>query len=91
MFSNLDLKEKQIVIEAMDIKDYKPGDMVITQGDSGDELYIVASGELKCYKLFSGNKEVTFLKNYFSGEVFGELSLLYNTPRAASIEATKES
>lgn len=31
------------------------------------------------------------MKNYFQGEVFGELSLLYNTPRAASIKAVDKS
>ena len=46
---------------------------------------------MDCTKIFSGNTEETFLKTYFSGEVFGELSLLYNTPRAASIRAKIES
>ena len=50
----------------------------------------MSTGELKCVKLFSGNTEDTFLKTYYSGEVFGELSLLYNTPRAASIIANNE-
>ena len=37
--------------------------------------------------MFPGNQEETYLKTYFKGEVFGELSLLYNTPRAASIQS----
>lgn len=38
----------------MDVKSYKPNDVVIKQGDDGNELYIVNKGELKCTKLFPG-------------------------------------
>ncbi len=91
MFRALEKNDQTIVIDAMDIKSYKPEEKVIKQGDDGQDLYIVSSGELKCTKIFSGSTDETFLKNYYSGEVFGELSLLYNTPRAASITATKDS
>lgn len=38
----------------------------------------------------NGNTEPTFLKEYNPGEAFGELSLLYNAPRAATIKAKTE-
>lgn len=46
---------------------------------------------MKCEKIFDGTDEPTFLKNYESGEVFGELALMYNAPRAASIIANVDS
>lgn len=64
---------------------------MIQQGDSGDHLYVVDSGKLACSKLFSGKVEPTFLKNYEPGESFGELALLYNAPRAATIKAVESS
>ncbi len=91
MFTDLDEKDQEIVIEAMAIKTFQPNDVVIRQGDQGNELYIVADGSLKCEKVFPGKTEATFLKNYGPNDVFGELSLLYNTPRAASIVSTSES
>jgi cAMP-dependent protein kinase regulator len=54
-------------------------------------MYIVDSGTLACTKIFAGTTQPTFLKEYHAGESFGELSLLYNTPRAASITASSSS
>lgn len=70
---------------------FRPEEYVINQGENGELLYVVDSGKLACYKLFSGNAEPTFLKNYEPGESFGELALLYNAPRAASIKAVEPS
>lgn len=48
-------------------------------------------GELDCYRKFPGKDEDTFLKTYNPGESFGELALLYNAPRAATIKAKTDS
>ena len=62
------------------------GDVVIQQDDDGDNFYLVESGELSCSRKMSPNdQEDTFLKIYVKGESFGELALLYNAPRAATI------
>lgn len=87
MFSALDEKEKQIIIDAMEVKEFRSGDIVIQQGDSGDVLYVIDEGKLECSKIFSGKSSPTFLKYYNPGESFGELALLYNVPRAATIKA----
>lgn len=91
MFKNLEDKEMNIILDAMETKVYEAGETVIKQGDDGNELYVVSSGLLKCTKKFPDKEEELFLKNYESGEVFGELALLYNAPRAASIQAVEKS
>ncbi len=69
----------------------RAGDDVIVQGDDGDYFYVVDSGELDCSKKYKKNPEPTYLKTYVPGESFGELALLYNAPRAASIKAKTDS
>ncbi len=48
------------------------------------------TGKLSCTKRFGDNKEETFLLNYGPGDAFGELALLYNAPRAASIKSDSD-
>ena len=65
----------------------RPGDVVIEQGDDGDLFYVIDQGQLDCTKQYKKKPEPTYLKTYEPGESFGELALLYNAPRAASIKA----
>ena len=89
MFMSLDDKDMHIVIDAMDESKISAGTTVITEGEPGDVLYIVESGELSCSKIIDGSSK--FLKKFQAGDVFGELALLYNAPRAATIVADTDS
>lgn len=103
IFNSLDEKELKIVIDAMEEYTCKKGDYVITQGDPGAVLYIIESGTYDCYKQFvsialnllnlimqNPQDGPIKVKEYFPGDSFGELALLYNAPRAASIVAKEE-
>lgn len=86
IFSSLDIIQMDIIINSMDFKKFKRGEVVIRQGDDGNELYIIESGRFNCSKSTAGSAPMQ-LKVYQPGEYFGELALLYNTPRAATITA----
>lgn len=90
MFSALEAKEQTIVVDAMEERKAGKNDVVIKEGDEGAELFVVEKGTLSCTKIFKGNTEPTFLKTYQPGEAFGELALLYNAPRAATIFANED-
>ena len=87
IFNSLEDKELKTVIDSFEEKRYTAGQNVITQGEEGDVLYLVDSGELDCEKVFKAGDAPTYLKTYKPGESFGELALLYNAPRAATIRA----
>ena len=61
------------------------GDVLFEQGAEGDSLYVVASGRLEIY---AGD---TRLDEAGAGESFGEMALLTNEPRTASVRALEES
>jgi len=60
--------------------DKAPGDTIIEQGDDGDNFYVIDSGEVDVY--VNGNHMTTIS----DGGSFGELALIYGTPRAAPIK-----
>ena len=88
MFKALGTEELTIVIDAMEEKRFSAGETVITEGDPGAVLFVVDEGQLDCHKTINTNDaQPTYLKTYQPGEAFGELALLYNAPRAATITA----
>lgn len=90
MFAALEAAELKIVVDAIEEVKGGANDVIIKEGDQGDCMYVLETGELNCTKVFSGNTEPTQLKVYQPGEGFGELALLYNAPRAATITSKTE-
>lgn len=84
LFKNLDEEQYIDVVNAMVEKRVPVNSHVIEQGAVGDYFYIVESGNLDC---FINDKKVT---SYGPGGSFGELALMYNAPRAASIVAVTD-
>uniref|UniRef100_A0A8P4KDA0 cAMP-dependent protein kinase type II-alpha regulatory subunit n=1 Tax=Dicentrarchus labrax TaxID=13489 RepID=A0A8P4KDA0_DICLA len=72
------------VLDAMFELRVQPQDHVIDQGDDGDNFYVIERG---IYDIVVLGKCVGQYNNKGS---FGELALMYNTPRAATIVATQE-
>jgi len=85
LFSTLEDQDMTIVIGAMSEVTAEPQKRVITQGDQGDFLFVIESGRLDCVIKVDGSDKV--VKTCEAGDVFGELALLYNCPRAASVDA----
>ncbi|KRX47729.1 cAMP-dependent protein kinase regulatory subunit, partial [Trichinella murrelli] len=81
LFAHLDENEKKDIFNAMFPVEANAGEVIIQQGDEGDNFYVIDSGEVE---VFVNNKSVTTIKE--SGS-FGELALIYGTPRAATVLA----
>lgn len=89
LFASLDADQMELVIQAMERKSFNKGEWIIRQGDAGDEFYVVSSGVCKTF-IKSSNGEEKMVKEYSRGGAFGELALMKNAPRAASIQAASD-
>jgi cAMP-dependent protein kinase regulator len=90
MFNTLEDNEINTIILAFSERRFNKGETVISQGEQGDVLYLIENGTLDCYKTFNKEEGQKHLKVYYPGEAFGELALLYNAPRAATIIAKED-
>ena len=85
LFDNLNGIQKKEIFDAMFEKKVAPGEVIIEQGDTNaDNFYIVDSGEFDCY--VNGVNDGKPVVHYVAGGGFGELALMYNAPRAATIK-----
>lgn len=89
LFKCLDDDQRTHVIDAMEEKRVKKGDVVIQQGDEGDYYYVVESGTFDCFLEQSDGPAIK-ATSYGPNGSFGELALMYNAPRAATIVATSD-
>lgn len=72
LFKFLEEKDLEICIDAMEIRNFARGDVVIRQGEEGNELFVVESGTLDCSKNVAGRSSPQYLLTYRSGMAFGE-------------------
>ena len=65
---------------------FEPGQAVFHEGDRGDWLYVVTDGEVEVLKRNGGGTE-TSLRRLGPGECFGEIALVSDRPRTATVRA----
>ncbi|XP_007437066.1 cAMP-dependent protein kinase type II-alpha regulatory subunit [Python bivittatus] len=88
LFKNLDQEQLSQVLDAMFERKVQPQEHVIDQGDDGDNFYVIEEGS---YDIFvSREGQTRCVGRYDNHGSFGELALMYNTPRAATIVAITE-
>lgn len=83
--SDLEPATMEEVVDAFEFRDVERGEHVIDQGDEGDYVYLVLAGTLEAY--VKKDKVTRLVKTYAGDGFFGELALLYNQKRAATIIA----
>jgi CRP-like cAMP-binding protein len=70
------------------IEIFRSGDTVIEEGSKGTSAYVILSGTAKVYKK-AGTKEI-LVATLGNGEVFGEMGLIEDRPRSASVKADSD-
>lgn len=87
LFRSLDPEQMQEVLDAMFERTVSSGDYVIRQGDDGDNFYVIDSGTFHIFVAAEADDEPRQVGRYDGAGSFGELALMYNMPRAATIQA----
>ncbi|XP_049813957.1 cGMP-dependent protein kinase, isozyme 1 isoform X1 [Schistocerca nitens] len=81
---NLDSSQVREIVDSMYPLEYAKGSFVIREGEAGSHLYVSAEGE------FEVIKEDKVLGRMGPGKAFGELAILYNCTRTASIKVVND-
>eukprot|EP00602_Paraphysomonas_sp_CaronLab_P010418 CAMPEP_0185025144 /NCGR_PEP_ID=MMETSP1103-20130426/8214_1 /TAXON_ID=36769 /ORGANISM="Paraphysomonas bandaiensis, Strain Caron Lab Isolate" /LENGTH=758 /DNA_ID=CAMNT_0027558279 /DNA_START=58 /DNA_END=2331 /DNA_ORIENTATION=+ len=82
IFATLGEEERNILVNAMEKVEIGANENIITQGEEGDFFYVIERG------VFSVIVNDTTVGSLGDGKSFGELALLYNTPRQATVKST---
>lgn len=90
LFSGLSDIELTHVEASATAKTYAKGTIIINEGDAGSSMFLVMQGKVKVYVSDAGGKEYV-LAVLGPGEYVGELALLDDEPRTASVETEEQS
>ena len=85
LFSRLLERELLRIMEVAELLEYEPGEIVMREGDRGDQLFIVVDGLLQ---IMRGEQ---MLSEVGPGEHFGEMALIRSMPRSATVRAVDKS
>jgi len=80
--------ERSKIADALETAKHPAGSTIIREGDVGDTFFLLESGQAEVRK--RGVNDNAPLKTYGPGDYFGELALLEDQPRAASVVSTTE-
>ena len=86
LLSSLTAYERSKIADALETRKYPVNTDIIREGDVGDKFYILEAGEAVVTK----RGEAKPLTNYGKGDYFGELALLEDKPRMATVTSTTE-
>lgn len=84
VFATLSPEERGKFVSAMEMQEVEDGTVVIQQGDIGDYFYVIAEGSISIS--IDGNHVGAWTR----GASFGELALLYDSPRKATCKASED-
>src|SRR5215218_6349173 len=89
LFADLSEEDLEQLYQMAETVSIPAGQLVLREGDPGDSLYVVLDGQLEVTKRH-GMQDV-LLAVYKAGQFFGEMALLEQAPRSASVRTLRES
>ncbi len=90
IFSGLNVSELGAIAAVTEEVDFAEGETVIQEGEPGEKVFLIISGEVSVFKTQENNKQIQ-LDTMGSGNYFGEMALFEEAARSASIQTLKQS
>lgn len=87
ILAEIDPYEKEQLCDTLREEEFVSGSYIVKQGEQGDRFYIIAEGKLIAEKKETPSAELKKVFEYKEGDYFGEIALVKNTVRQASIKA----
>ena len=85
LFQDLDRKSLEAIANAAVEQSYTPGQEIVRQGDTGVGAFIIKKGRVEAVQDRAGHQHK--LAELKTGEMFGEMALLDEFPRSATVRA----
>lgn len=85
-FTDLPLDELDRIMAQLEVVNLRSGEILFREGELGEHMYIVVSGNLEILKAPGTDNEL-ILNRILQGEYIGEMSLVTGAPRTASVRA----
>ncbi len=85
LFTELDSQQIQLIASQLREQAYEPGEDIIRQGEIGDSFYVIESGRVQVTVAQDGEEKVIAERG--PGEYIGEIALLLEVPRTATVTA----
>jgi CRP/FNR family cyclic AMP-dependent transcriptional regulator len=89
LFHLLDDHEREELAAQLDVVEFSPGQVIFNYGDPGDAIYVISSGEVEVF-FRNDTGERIVLELATRGDFFGELSMIDEGCRSASVVATQQ-
>ena len=89
LFRNIEGPELGFLGDSLRERPHRRGQVLLREGDGGDEMFLVRSGSLVISKGVTGRVEQV-LARVGPGDFFGEMALFDRSPRSATIQADSE-
>jgi CRP-like cAMP-binding protein len=89
LFAGLTKRQKKLLSNRFISRQYKAGDAIVTQGKGGAGLFTIVSGKVEAV-LESTDGEKTVVNTFGPTDFFGEIALLDDGPRTASVIALED-
>jgi CRP/FNR family transcriptional regulator, cyclic AMP receptor protein len=90
LFSSLEKKELQALAKSCQERKYSAGSTLFSQGDTGVGLYILTGGTVRITQANSPDRAESVLGTEGPGGVLGEMALLDDLPRSATVTAVDD-